>query len=193
VPGAEAEAVEPATAAPVAPVRPEPAPADLNTVLARLERTMRQRVPRRVAFRLSLLPQLWPCRAEAPAIRALVLDLVAAAAAELRGNGELIVGTRNIAFDAAALADTPGAQIGEFARITVRDNGPGLTEEALDRVFDRTRTSRPSAAAAAATMRELGGFARVESAEGIGTAIHLYFPRAAATAENAGKPAEAAA
>ena len=119
-----------------------------------------------------------------------------AAVAELRGNGELIVGTRNIAFDADALADTPGAQIGEFARVTVRDNGPGLAEDALERIFDRARTARPSAAAAAETMRDLGGFARVESAEGIGTAIHLYFPRAAAPVEGAikdGKPAEAAA
>jgi len=188
-----APSAEPAAAA---PSRREPAGADLNTVLARLERTMRQRVPRRVAFRLSLLPELWRCRAESPMVRSLVLDLVTAAVAELRGKGELIVGTRNIAIDADALVDTPGAQIGEFARITVRDSGPDLADEALDRVFDRAQTSRPSAAAAAETMRDLGGFARVESAEGIGTAIHLYFPRAAAPVEGAlkdGKPAEAAA
>ncbi len=191
---------EPVAAAPVAAPTPatrrEPMPADLNLVLARLERTIRQRVPRRVAFRLSLLPELWRCRAEPPPVRSLVLELVTAAIAELRGDGELIVGTRNIAFDAAALTETPDAQIGEFARITVRENGPGLSEEALARVFDRARTSRPSAAAAAETMGDLGGFARVESAEGIGTAIHLYFPRAAAPVEGAikdGKPKEAAA
>ena len=192
-PAVPARVAEPAAAE---PGRSEPAPADLNTLLARLERTMRQRVPRRVAFRLSLLPELWRCRAESPTVRSLVLDLVSAAVAELRGNGELIVGTRNIAIDAHALAETPGAQIGEFARITVRDNGPGLADDALERVFDRTQTSRPSAAAAAETMRHLGGFARVESAEGVGTAIHLYFPRAAAPVEGAikdGKPAEAAA
>ena len=122
-----------------------------------------------------------------------MLDLVAAAADELRGNGELIVGTRNIIFDAASLSDTPGAQIGEFARITVRDNGPGLAEEALDRIFDRARTTRPSAAAAAETMRELGGFARVESAEGVGTAVHVYFARAAEAAEAATEPGNTAA
>ena len=181
-------------AAPVAPGPREPAPGDLNTILARLERAMRQRVPRRVVFRLSLLPELWPCRAEAAPVRTLVLDLVAAAAAELKGNGELVVGTRNAAFDAAALADTPDAQIGEFARITVRDSGPGLSEEALDRIFDPFATTRPSAAVAGVAMHDFGGFARAESAEGIGTAIHLYFPRAAAPAAiKEGKPAEAAA
>jgi ABC-type nitrate/sulfonate/bicarbonate transport system substrate-binding protein len=194
--GMSAPDAEPAAGAPAAPTGREPAPADLNAVLARLERAMRQRVPRRVAFRLSLLPELWRCRAESPTVRVLVLDLVAAACADLKGDGELVVGTRNTAFDAAALAATPGAQIGEYARLTVKDSGPGLSEAALERVFERTRTPRPSAAAAAEAMRELGGFARVESAEGIGTAVHLYFPRAAepvAGALNEGKPAEAAA
>lgn len=174
-----------------APAQHEPAPVDLNAVLARLERAIRQRVPRRVAFRLSLLPELWQCRAEADAVRRLVLDLVAAAAADLKGNGELVVGTRNFGFDAAAVAATPGAQPGEFARITVRDTGPGLSDEALGRVFDPAASTRPSAAAASGAVRAFGGFVRVESAEGIGTAVHLYFPRVAAPAQSA-KPAQAA-
>jgi ABC-type nitrate/sulfonate/bicarbonate transport system substrate-binding protein len=195
-PEGSAAPARPVADAPPAPTRREPQPADLNAVLARLERAMRQRVPRRIAFRLSLLPELWRCRAESPIVEALVLDLVAAACAELKGAGELIVGTRNIAFDAAVLADTPGAQLGEYARITVRDSGAGLSEAALARIFDRATTPRPSAAAAAEAMRELGGFARVESAEGIGTAVHLYFPRAAEPITGPvaeGKPADAAA
>src|SRR5207344_2715947 len=100
-----------------------------------------------------------------------------------KGSGELVVGTRNYAFDAAALAEISGAQLGEYVRVTVRDSGPGLTEAALDRVFDPAATPRRAAARAAEIMRALGGFARVESAEGIGTAVHLYFPRTADTAE----------
>jgi ABC-type nitrate/sulfonate/bicarbonate transport system substrate-binding protein len=184
-PGTEPMAAAPvpvaaAARAPSTPVAtPGPAPADLNTLLAGFERAMRQRVPRRIAFRLSLLPDLWRCRAEPPTVRALVLDLVAAAGDDLKGGGELVVGTRNYAFDAAALADTPGAQLGEYVRVTVRDSGPGLSEAALDRVFDPATTPRRAAARAAAALHALGGFARVESAEGIGTAVHLYFPRAA--------------
>lgn len=164
---------------------------DLNAVLSRLERAVRQRVPRRIAFRLSLLPELWQCRAEPQTVRRLVLDLVGAASAEIKEGGELIVGTRNYAFDAAAVAETPGAQPGEFVRITVRDNGPGFAEEALDRIFDPVASRRPAAAAAAQAMRALGGFARVESAEGVGTAVHLYFPRVAeARRENPAAAAE---
>lgn len=174
------------------PVKPEAAPADLNALLSRLERPMRQRVPRRVSFRLSLLPDLWRCRADPQIARALVLDLVAASADDLKGSGELIVGTRNYAFDTANLAATPGAQLGEYVRVTVRDNGPGLADDALERVFNPATTPRASAARAATALRAIGGFARVESAEGIGTAVHLYFPRAADTATGVVKPANAA-
>jgi ABC-type nitrate/sulfonate/bicarbonate transport system substrate-binding protein len=201
LPGAVASAAlppgpspEPAAPLPVPPPR-EPGAADLNTVLTRIERAMRRGLPRGVSFRLSLLPGLWRCRADPLAVRMLVLDLTEAAVADMRSGGELVVGTRNYAFDAAALAGTPGAQLGEYVRVTVRDSGPGLSDAALGRVLDPGLTARPSAAAAAEALRPLGGFVRVESAQGIGTAVHLYFPRAAdatdASAAEA-RPAKAA-
>jgi ABC-type nitrate/sulfonate/bicarbonate transport system substrate-binding protein len=180
----------PRPAVPAETAQTAPAPTDLNAVVTRLERTLRQRVPRRVAFRLSLLPELWQCRGDPQAARALVLDLVDAAAAELKGKGDLVVGTRNYAFTEATLATTPGAVPGEYVRVTVRDNGPGLSDEALDKVFDAAATTRPSVALAKAAMQRLGGFVRVESAAGVGTAVHLYFPRVGEAA--AAKPAAAA-
>jgi hypothetical protein len=179
-------------ARPVAPASPEPVAADLNTMLTRLERAIRQRLPRGVDYRASLLSGLWQCRADPKTVSGLVLGLVAEAGA---GGGRLILGTRNAAFDDGSVTDTPGAEIGEFVRVTIRDGGPGLSDEALDQVLDPALTTRPGAAGAAETMRRLGGFIRVESAEGVGTAVHLYFPRlaeAAATAATDDKPAAAA-
>ena len=167
-------------AAPVAAIRPEPAPADLNGMLNRFERTIRRRLPRGATLRLSLLPELWRCGGDEEMAQKLLLDLVAGAAGEIKAGGQLIIGTRNYAFDEASVLATPGAEIGKFVRLTVRDSGPGLSDEALDQVLDPALTTRPSAAAAAAALRRVGGFVRVESAEGIGTAVHLYFPRIAA-------------
>src|SRR5260370_10372139 len=148
-------------------------------MLGRNERALRDRVPRRIDFRLSLLPELWRCHANLEALRPVVLAVVAGAVAELKGAATLIVGTRNFPLDAARAAEIPGAAAGQFARLTVRDNGRGFSEEALARILDPAATARPSAAAAAEAVRGLGGFLRVESAEGVGTAVHIYFPRAA--------------
>ena len=183
----------PAAGANAEAATPAPPSADLNATLARLERAIRRRVPRRARLRLSLLPALWGCRAEPAVVRRLVLDLVTAASADLKDGGEVVVGTRNYAFDEAALAATPDARLGEFARVTVRDNGTGLSEPALAQIFDPATTKRPAAAAAAAALRAAGGFVWVESAEGVGTAVHLYFPRAVEIESGKpGRPAEAA-
>jgi len=155
---------------------------DLNQVLSRFERSLRQRLPERIGLRLSPGKELWRCRTDPAAVRRLVFDLAAAAADDIDADGDIIIGTRNIIFDEGSVADYRGAQIGEYVRITVRDNGPGLSAEALDRIFEPGASARPAIAIAEPMMRSLGGYARVESAEGVGTAVHLYFAREAAPA-----------
>jgi ABC-type nitrate/sulfonate/bicarbonate transport system substrate-binding protein len=178
---------------------PLPAPVALNDILGPLERRIRQIVRGKVRFRYSLLPDLWLCRTEGGPLAATVLNLVTAATAAMDADGSLIVGTRNITFDEANLADYPGARLGEFARITVRDSGPALSEAEFAQVFDAEASARPAIAAAAATVERIGGFIRVETAEGVGTAVHLYFtrvsdlvrePAAAAIPQAAAKVAE---
>lgn len=170
-----AEPPPPADIPPLPP--PLPPPLDLNTIVGPLERRIRQRVRGKVRFRFSLLREVWPCRTEGGQVAAMVLDLVGAATAAMTADGSLIVGTRNISFDETNIYDYPGARIGEFARITVRDSGPALSEEEFAGVFDPETSVRPAIATAAAAIERIGGFIRVETAEGIGTAVHLYFTR----------------
>jgi hypothetical protein len=191
-------AAAPIVPAALLPLKPQrkpdlPETADLNQMLTRLERALRERVPRRIEFRLSLLPDLWRCRADPDALRPVLLALVSGAVAELKSDGTLIVGTRNHTLDAALAGEIPGASAGEYARMTVRDNGPGFSEEALDRILDPAATARPSAAVAAEAVRALGGFVRVESAEGVGTAVHLYFARVAEEEDASAEPGNTAA
>jgi ABC-type nitrate/sulfonate/bicarbonate transport system substrate-binding protein len=186
---AEPQSLQAAALAPAVPLPISVSnPVDLNTMLFALEPSLRKRVPAPVNFRLSLLPELWPCRADGDAVAALIGELVDAAADDLMADDTLIVGTRNVAFEPASVGDFPGARVGEFARVTVRDNGPGLSDEAFERIFDRDATRRPAVAAASPAMVRLGGFARVESAVGIGTAVHLYFPRIARSEPAAAPP-----
>lgn len=180
------------------PSEPAPAPAappprretrDLNALLTALEPGLRARVPPAIDFRLSLFAELWPCRTNGEAVAALVSELVAAASTALKPEDTLVVGTRNAVFDKGSAAETPGAQIGEFARITVRDSGPGLPEAVMERIYDDPAAAPLAVTAAREAMERLGGFARVESAEGVGTAVHLYFARTGGGAATAGKPA----
>ena len=160
-------------------------PTDLNTMLTTLDHSIRRRVPSSVNCRFSLLPELWLVHTDPDAITATILDLVAAAVADMAAGGDLIVGTRQYAIDDAIAAELPGSATGDYVRLTVKDNGPGLSQERLDSIFDPAATSRPAVVAAGELTRRLGGFVRVESAEGIGTAVHLYFCRVAIAGERA--------
>jgi PAS domain S-box-containing protein len=68
-------------------------------------------------------------------------------------------------------------------RITVRDNGTGISAENLTRIFDpyfstkaQGRGSGLGLASVYATVRQHGGSVEVESVVGMGTAFHLVFP-----------------
>ena len=153
----------------------EPAAADLNALLRGLEARIRRKLPRRIPFRLSLLPGLWPCHADEMAVAAAVIDLTGAAAADLSPDSSVVVGTRNFPIAADLAAEVPDAVPGDYVRLTLRENGRGLSETAFEQIFDPVATARPAIVRAGEVMRRLGGFIRVETAEGIGTAVHLYF------------------
>jgi signal transduction histidine kinase len=165
-----------------------PLPLDLNATLTGLEGSMRRRLPGAVKYRLSLLPEPRLCHADSDAVTAMILDLVAEAANDMPNGGELVVGTRQYTIDQAAAVEFPGSAPGDYVRVTVKDSGCGLSAERLEHVFYPKTTARPAVAAAWQSTHRLGGFAAVESAEGVGTAVHLYFRRAVETGESAEAP-----
>jgi len=167
---------------------PNIGPTDLNAVLGGLEASIRKRLRRGVTCRFSQLPDVWVCETDPAALSSLILDLVAEAVAFMPIGGELVVGTRQYTFDNKMTAEFPGSAPGDYVRVTVRDSGRGLSEAGLERVFYLNGSARPAAAAAWELMRQFGGFAAVESAEGCGTAVHLYFRRAVVQREAAKVP-----
>jgi signal transduction histidine kinase len=167
----------------------------LNAILRALEQSLRRRLPGSVDCRFSLLPELWLCLADPNVVAAAVRDLVAAAVAEMPAGGDLVVGTRQYAINEAEVVEFAAGAVGDYAagdyvRLTVKDNGSGLSSEDVDGIFDRETTVKPAVAAAWELTRRLGGFARIESVEGVGTAVHLYFRRADPGAESTRQPRE---
>ena len=149
---------------------------NLNANLIALEASIRSRLPGAINCRFSLVPGLWFAQVDTGILVTMIPDLVVEAASDMLGGGDIIVGTRLFTISNGTAAEFPGTTPGDYMRVTVKDAGKGLSPERLERIF-YPESARPAAAAAWQLMDRVGGFAAVESAESIGTAVHLYFRR----------------
>lgn len=102
------------------------------------------------------------------------------------------------ALEALAPGDTVRVSIEEHGaelRLTVADDGPGMSAATLSHAFDRYFTTKAlgtglGLALVADTVREAGGRVEVESHKGVGTRIDVWLPTASAPSASS-RPASA--
>ncbi len=158
-------------------------------------------LPRRVALgsiahgMIDMLRRLLPAdvdlvlaaKKSAPAVRLdpglveqVLLNLVVNAGEAMRGGGKATI----------EVADAPkggGGLRGRCVRLTVRDDGPGMSEKIRSRVFEPFFTTKLNGSGlglstVAETVRRSGGAVSVESAPGKGSAFHVFWPAVAGKA-----------
>jgi two-component system, cell cycle sensor histidine kinase and response regulator CckA len=100
-------------------------------------------------------------------------------AMEERGRVRLI--TRNCEVGKEFVEENPGMKPGSYVRLTIEDNGKGMTESILGRIFEPFFTTKFQGrglgmAAAYGIIRNHGGWISVESEIDKGTAVHIYLP-----------------
>lgn len=119
---------------------------------------------------------LWPVKADADELYFALLNLCRNADAATRKGGLIVVSAANV----AAQSDGHDGMVA----ITVRDNGSGMTEEIMGRAFEPYFTTKEvgvgtglGLAQVRAFVERHGGWIQLQSELGVGTAIHLIFPR----------------
>jgi signal transduction histidine kinase len=162
--------------------KPQMQRADLNDVVRDLLEFVRpELVAAGVSVEQRLSPQLPRVLADVAQLRQLLLNLIRNAKEAMPGGGALRVSTRG----------------GERAvEIEVRDTGPGIAPERLQRIFDPFFTTKERGTGLGLAMaqeiaQEHGGQLTCESAPGAGTVFTLRVPAAQALPEPA--PAQAIA
>lgn len=154
----------------------EPRPCDVNDLLRSFELLLKYAAgPVHIAFELSsAIPK---CLVDPPQFSAAVLNLVVNARDAMPEGGEVRIST---ALCEAAGSSKPGG----FVRVRVKDNGQGMPEDVLQRIFDPLFTTKGEKGTGlglphvCAFMRLVGGYVEVTSHPMDGSTFDLLFPAA---------------
>src|SRR5262249_17268069 len=93
--------------------------------------------------------------------------------------------TANVHFDASFVAQNRGARPGAYVMIAVVDSGTGMTSDVTARAFEPFFTTKGFGKGSGLGLsmvygfvKQSGGYVKIESCVGNGTAVRLYLPRA---------------
>ncbi|WP_298864360.1 PAS domain S-box protein [uncultured Sulfitobacter sp.] len=97
--------------------------------------------------------------------------------------GELLVSVQNVSIDDTYMAQETDIAVGDYVRLSVSDNGAGMTLEAQRRAFEPFFTTKADSggtglglAMVYGFVRQSGGHVTLYSELGLGTSFGLYFP-----------------
>lgn len=140
---------------------------------------------RAVQLKLDIAPAVPFVEGDPTQLQQVVMNLAINAAEAVDNKGEVSVCTGTAELDGTRHADdvalgTPAAA-GSYVFLEVRDSGPGMDQNTLQRIFDPFFTTKSAGrglglAAVLGIVRNHGGVIRVASAAGGGTSFRVYLP-----------------
>ncbi len=163
----------------------EPTPVHLNDTVTELARMLRSSMRSEVALQLELDPEEPVAQADSSQVTQVLLNLIVNAEEALAANGGAVtVSTGSVRLNQADLADRmfrDGAVPGDYVTLTVSDNGPGVDDATLVKMFDPFFSTKSvgrglGLAATLGTLRSHRGALDVETSPGAGTSITAYLP-----------------
>jgi PAS domain S-box-containing protein len=160
-------------------------PVDLNTVVREMTDLIRVSIPKRIGIVYDLAEDLPMVEGDPTQLEQVLLNLVTNAAESIqKQSGRITVCTQRRSLDngeISLLFNGMDLQAGQFAELTVQDNGSGIPAEKLSRIFDPFFTTKFTGrglglAVLQGIVRGHHGGVRVESEVGMGTTFYVYFP-----------------
>jgi PAS domain S-box-containing protein len=165
----------------------EPRAVDLNETVTAMHDLLRSSLGGSVQFTTRLNPDVWCAMVDRTQIEMVILNLVINARDAMERGGRLVIETDNVTLEDSKRPEDPPA--GDYVRLKVLDTGTGMTPEVLAKAFDPFFTTKEPGRGSGLGLAQVYGFAKqsgggvhIETESGVGTAVHVLLPRAAARA-----------
>jgi two-component system, cell cycle sensor histidine kinase and response regulator CckA len=159
---------------------------NLNNTVAGMANMLRRLIGEQIELTWSLGADLGLVRLDPSQIDQVLVNLTVNARDAIGGAGHVTIETDNVALGRASVAAHPDCAPGEYVMLAVSDTGPGMDEEARAHLFEPFFTTKAvgkgtglGLATVFGIVQQNGGFIDVDSEQGRGTSVKIYFPRAA--------------
>ncbi len=168
-----------------------------STLIAGMSDLLDRTLGERIRVETALTAEGWNVWCDPHQLENALLNLAVNARDAMEGEGRLVIATDNVTLRAGQIGE---ARVGDHVRISVTDEGSGMTRAVIDRVFEPFFTTKPTGKGTGLGLSQIFGFVRqsggevaIESVVGEGTTVSLYLPRfAGASAGSTVMPADLA-
>jgi two-component system, cell cycle sensor histidine kinase and response regulator CckA len=161
---------------------------DLNAVIQDISRMLPRLIGEDIQLGFVPGPNLGRVEADPVQIEQVMMNLAANARDAMPRGGKLTIETANLLLDETCSQQHAMLPSGDYVLITVTDAGQGILPEHLPHIFESFYTTKEAGkgtglglATVYGIVKQSGGFVRVYSQPGIGTAFKIYWPRARST------------
>ncbi|CCH50381.1 PAS/PAC sensor hybrid histidine kinase [Pseudodesulfovibrio piezophilus C1TLV30] len=157
---------------------------DVGSVVSEVLGLLEASMPSNIRVRSSIAPMLDFVRADPTQLHQVAMNLCTNSFHALRGKGGII----EVRVDQAVLAKEDarilGLAPGEYVRMSIEDNGPGIPPEIIDKIFDpffstkdKTEGTGLGLSVVHGIIRSHGGGLQVTGRTGGGTVFEIYLPK----------------
>ncbi|MHB8845116.1 MAG: hybrid sensor histidine kinase/response regulator [Nitrospirota bacterium] len=132
----------------------------------------------RVLHEIAIPGGLWSVEADDGQLMQVFSNLLINADQAMPDGGIIRISAQNVTL---AAGDLPPLGAGRYVKVSIRDEGTGITQEHLFRIFDPFFTTKKKGsglglATSYSIIRKHDGIMTVESEPGTGTVFHMYLP-----------------
>ncbi len=173
---------------------------DVGEAIDGVVKFLRSVLGEEIRIATELAPELWGVKVDPREFKSALTNLALNAQDAMPQGGEIEIKAANTTLDEKFADARPYEVIpGDYVSIAIRDKGAGMSPEVVERAFDPFFTTKGVGEGTGLGLsmvygfvhRQSGGYVDIETKEGMGTTITLYFPRSLSGAGNLQDASEA--
>ncbi|MCX7981476.1 MAG: PAS domain S-box protein [Syntrophales bacterium] len=162
----------------------EPRVIKINSVIERMAKNLSRLIGEDISISYHLDPTLWPVKIDPIQVEQVVMNIVVNARDAMPEGGRLTIETTNVVLDDEYCQQHLGFRAGEYALLSISDNGTGIPPDVLPYIFDPYFTTKEpdrgtglGLATVYGIVKQNEGYVNVYSELGQGTTVKIYLPR----------------